>query len=129
MEIAWKIYQDTGLVRLKYFGEPNYDTWAEVMENIFRHPDYRIGFGFVADLSESGIPDTDHLKLVRQFIVNHKNEFCGTRWANVTDRPAHYGMTRMAQVFVEDLPTQLRIFNSMNEAEAWASGAVTSDDS
>ncbi len=122
MEITWEIDRDRRLVRMRYTGEPDYATWAGVMERIFRHPDYQPGHGFVADLAESAVPDAAHLQSVRDFFAAHRAEMAGGRWANVVDRPGHYGMTRMAQVLAEGLPARLEVFSSVTEAEAWARG-------
>jgi hypothetical protein len=97
------------------------------MEEIFRHPDYRRGFAFIADLSESAIPDPEHLRQVRHFLETHEDAIGGCRWANVTTNPAHYGMTRMAQVFVEGMPTTLGVFSSSEEAEAWIRAGFEED--
>ncbi|MBN2426280.1 MAG: hypothetical protein JXR46_11415 [Calditrichaceae bacterium] len=119
MKIIWKINVAEGFVSLKYSGDPDFVIWAKVMEEIFIHPDYRPGMGFIADLTESGPPDTAHLQLVTHFLKSNADQFKGAKWANVTARPVHKGMTRVAQVYVEEMPTQLRAFTSFEEAEAW----------
>ena len=125
MEIQWTINEKQGFVHLKYNGDPDFEYWAKVMTEIFKHPDFKPGIGFVADLTKSEAPDADHLKSVRSFLVSHKEQMSGTKWANVTgQRPVHYGMTRMAQVYIEDLPWQLNAFISEKEAIEWATAPV-----
>lgn len=126
MKIEWKINKEEGFVHLKYYGNPDYKYWSEVMEEIFSHADYYSpGIGFVADLTESEAPDAEHLKSVKNFLISHKEQMAGTKWANVTaQRPVHYGMTRMAQVFVEGLPVELNAFNSMEDAIEWATSPI-----
>jgi hypothetical protein len=120
MELNWTIEGNKGYVYLKYSGDPDFKTWSETMIDIFKHPEYKSGFGFLADLTESGIPDTNHLRAVKEFIIDHKSEMANSKWANiVTQRPAHYGMTRVAQVFVEDLPVQINAFLTEREALEW----------
>jgi len=122
MEITWFVDPGAGLVRLRYRGEPDFNVWAGVMTAIFADPAYRPGFGFVADLTESGVPDTDHLRQVELFVRRHERQMKGSRWANVTHDIVHYGMTGVAEVFVEDLSSTIRAFTSAADAEAWASG-------
>jgi hypothetical protein len=120
MEIKWHINKNKAYVHLKYYGNPEFDVWAEVMENIFSHPDYKPGFGFLADLTQSGAPDPDHLRDVKDFLIDHKAQTTGIKWANITtERPVHYGMTRMAQVFIEGLPMQINAFQTEEEAVKW----------
>ena len=125
MEIEWSINQKQGFVHLKYNGNPDFEHWAEVMTEIFSHADFKSGIGFVADLTESEAPDADHLKSVKDFLISHKEKLKGARWANITaQRPVHYGITRMAQVYIEDLPWQLNAFLSEKEAIEWATEPV-----
>jgi hypothetical protein len=120
MEIEWYINKENSYIHLKYYGKPDYNYWAKTMEDIFSHPDYGHGMGFIADLVECDAPDTDHLKSVKDFLVAHKVQMAGTKWANVTaERTVHYGMTRMAQVFVEGLPHELNAFLTVEEALKW----------
>jgi hypothetical protein len=122
MKITWSIDAKDRLVRLRYSGLPDYEFWEKAMIEIFSHPDYRPGFGFVADLRNSGVPDQAHLRRVAAIFGIHREEVGESRWANVTTDPAHYGMSRMAQVFVEGQPVPLRIFEALEAAERWAGG-------
>ena len=79
MEIEWHINKDKGFVRLKYYGDPDFKVWADVMESIFKHPDYKTGFGFLADLTESGAPDPDHLRSDRDFLEDHEAQMAGSK--------------------------------------------------
>lgn len=124
MQITWTIDKKNELVRLKYFGNPDFETWAGVMEDIFKHPDFKAGMGFMADLKKSGAPDSNHLRAVKNFLISHKEQMNGIRWANITTkRPVHYGMTRMAQVLVEEQPWELNAFYSEKEAMEWLCSA------
>jgi len=124
MKIEWSINKDKHYVHLKYYGQPDFDYWTNIMENIFAHPDYIQGMGFIANLTESDAPDANHLRAVKDFIISHKTQMEGIRWANVTARrTVHFGMTRMAQVFVENLPNELNAFLSEKEALEWVTAS------
>jgi len=121
MLIDWQIDEVRGVVHLRYRGTPEFVFWAATMRSIFAHPSYRTGFGFVADLADSEPPDTSYVLQSIQFVAEHAAEFGAARWANVTVNPAHYGMTRIAQARSHELPSQLEVFRTVDEAVAWAS--------
>lgn len=129
MNITWSIDSRAGLVRLVYVGDVDYPTWEATMLEIFAHPDYRPGLGFVANLTDAAAPDQAHLRRVTEFVAAHQDEMGTSRWANVTKKPAHVGMTRMAQVFVEDMGNSLQVFSDQEEAERWATGGPSPEDS
>ncbi len=128
MEISWFVDPDAHLVRLKYRGEPDFEVWSKVMLAIFADPAYRTGFGFVADLTESGLPDTAHLRQVDAFVRKHEGRLRGCRWANITNDVVHYGMTRVAEAFIDDLSWEIRAFTSAADADSWARGESPIDD-
>ena len=129
MEIAWSIDPELRLVRLKYRGSADYPAWEKTMLEIFSHPDYRPGFGFIANLADAEVPDQAHLRQVSDFVAAHQEQLAGSRWANVTTQAAHYGMTRMAQVFVEGSVSPLQVFDSEEKAERWATGREEAEES
>jgi hypothetical protein len=119
--IDWHIDPERGVVHLRYGGTPEFSVWSETMRAIFAHPEYRVGFGFVADIGGCEPPDTSYVVQNIQFVAEHAAQIGSARWANVTTDPAHYGMTRIAQARSHDLPSQVDVFRTMEEAIAWAS--------
>lgn len=120
MTIDWHIDATRGLVHLQYSGTPQFSAWAETMRSIFAHPSYRVGFGFIADIEQCAPPDTTYVLASIQFVAEHAAEFGSARWANVTTDPAHYGMTRVVQARSHELPSNVDVFRTMDEAIAWA---------
>lgn len=118
MIISWHIDEQRGLVHLHYSGEPRFKVWANTMLDIFVHPAYRAGFGFVADIGDCTPPDTPYILACIRFVAEHADEFGSARWANVTTDLAHYGMTRIAQARSEELPSNVEVFATMDEAIA-----------
>lgn len=121
MTIDWHIDEPRGLVHLRYSGTPEFTYWANTMREVFAHPSYRAGFGFVADIDDCAPPDTAYVVASISFVAEHAAEFGRARWANVTTDPAHYGMTRVAQGRSQELPSEVEVFSSLEEAIAWAS--------
>jgi hypothetical protein len=121
MIIEWHIDEARGLVHLRYSGTPEFVVWADTMRDIFAHPAYRTGFGFVADIGDCTPPDTPYILASIKFVAEHVAEFGSARWANVTTDLAHYGMTRIAQARSQELPSNVEVFAAMDEAIAWAS--------
>ena len=127
MQIDWQLDSSAGLVTLEYGGAPDAAAWAATMREIFAHPAYRAGFGFVALLDGSDVPDVAHLAEVQRFIEQHAAQMHGARWANVTTDPAHYGMTRIAQVRSEMLTVEIQAFDNVTDAAAWAARPALRD--
>ncbi len=121
MTIDWHIDPARGLVHLRYGGTPHFAVWANTMLEVFAHPSYEAGFGFVADIADCAPPDTPYILACINFVAEHAAEFGSARWANVTSDPAHYGMTRVAQGRSQELPSNVEVFATFEEAIAWAS--------
>jgi len=109
------------LVHLRYAGTPHFTVWANTMREVFAHPSYAAGFGFVADITDSAPPDTQYILACINFVTEHAAEFASARWANVTTDPAHYGMTRVTQGRSQELPSTVEVFATFEAAIAWAS--------
>lgn len=121
MRIDWHIDAARGLVHLRYGGIPQFTVWASTMLDVFAHPLYEAGFGFIADLSHCAPPDTPYILASIKFVSEHPAEFGSARWANVTTDPAHYGMTRVAQGRSQELPSNVEVFATFEDAIVWAS--------
>ncbi len=130
MKIDWHIDPTSGLVHLKYSGSTEFAYWSATMRAIFAHEHYRPGFGFVAEIDGALVPDAAYLAQALDFVERHAEQFAGSRWANVTVNPAHYGMTRMAQARSHSFTSELAAFPTVAEAVAWVrrSSAATASD-
>lgn len=120
MPIDWTLDDTRGVVRLVYSGPAVHDEWIAAMRDIFAHPAYRPGFGFVALVDDAHPPDSVYIQRSAAFIREHAATLGDFRWANVTKRPAHYGMTRVAQAHSDDLPGDLAVFDNEATAILWA---------
>jgi len=120
MPITWTLDDATGVVRLVYAGETKHTEWVEMMQAVFAHPAYRPGMGFVAIVDDSSPPDSAYIQRSAAFIREHAATLGDFRWANVTRRPVHFGMTRVAQAHSDDLPGDLAVFDDEAKALAWA---------
>jgi hypothetical protein len=119
MGIRYEIDAAGRLVRLRYEGAPTFEEWAGVMLDVFQAPGYEPGFDFLADRRAVSAPTKEYLQQVVAFAQAHESRLAGSRWAMVVATPAGFGMARMGQVLLGDLPTTMRIFTDMAAAEAW----------
>ena len=126
MKIDWTIDPSARLVYLKYSGTTEFAYWSATMRSIFAHEHYEPGFGFIAEIDGALVPDGANLTQMLEFVERHAAEFSGSRWANVTVNPAHFGMTRVAQARSHHFTSELAAFTSVAEAERWARGPVDS---
>lgn len=128
MKIDWHIDPNARVVYLKYSGTTEFAYWSATMHRILADEHYEPGFGFVAEIDGALVPDTAVLTQMLNFVERRGPEFKGSRWANVTVNPAHFGMTRMAQARSQHFTSELAVFTTVAEAEQWAGRASAADE-
>ena len=95
----------------------------EIIANIeatLQRPDYRPGMKDLTDLREyaHGASREDIARLA-QCIVGHNEAVTGMRAALVVSTPVSYGMARMLQTHLDDLPSEIAVFYDIEEAKRW----------
>lgn len=119
MEIDWQIDTERQVVFMRYRGPLDFEYWAETIRTIFADPEHRPGMHFLAELDGSPPPDAEYIRASIDFVEVNTARFGACRWANVTQVPAHYGMTRVVQVRGQHLPSTVGVFGTVPEALAW----------
>lgn len=98
---------------------------AEMLDAItasVSHPDFEPGFDVYSD--HTGITrvfTTDQARRLAGHLASLSEQMAGSRWAIVTDKEASFGMMRMLSVFAQEVPMELEVFRSPEEAEQWLS--------
>lgn len=117
MPVSWRI--SDGLLWLESDGVASFEEWREAVEAALRHPDHRPGLGVVHDWRRLRVaPEAEQLHAR----ASYAGRLGARRWAVVVDGRAGYGMGRMAEILTEPKPVELRVFQDIGEAEAWARG-------
>jgi hypothetical protein len=90
------------------------------IEATLQHPEYRPGMKNLTDLREyvHGATKEDMARLA-EHIIGHSGATRGTKAALVVSSTVSYGMARMLQTHLDDLPAQIAIFYDIDEAKRW----------
>jgi len=119
MGINYSIDAEARIVRLEYVGDSTVDELMATMRAIFRSPQYRPGFGFLADRRNAGAPASDDAEHILAFMVLHRDRIVGGRWALVIGSPASHDMGRIGQTISESGPMRVQVFQYIKNAERW----------
>jgi hypothetical protein len=118
--LVYSIDAEARLVRLDYMGEVSADEWCSVMRTVFRQPQFKPGFGFLADRRRGVTPTRLYLERIMAFIACQRAHLAGSRLALVvTDDAASYGMGRMGEIMAEQGPLRVQVFRDIDQAESW----------
>jgi len=102
-------------------------TIAEILEAItssVEHPDFEPGFDILTDHTAVGRPLTrEQVERTTIHLRALAKSLGGARWAVVTKKSASRGMIHMLAVHAEEVPMEIRAFDSMADAEVWLSSS------
>ncbi len=101
-------------------GDFTFDEILDTVTKAVNDPDFVPGCDILSDHTQVGEVLT--MSQARRLTVHLRGlseHFAGARWAVVTTKPASYGMMRMLSVLVEEVPMQLEVFHSFEDAERW----------
>lgn len=93
--------------------------WLGHMDRALADPAWRPGFDVMIVRLKSKEPvPTSFIQGLAQYVHDH-TQFRHMRWVGVVDKPAPYGMGRMFEAMVADLPIETAVFDDLEEAERW----------
>jgi hypothetical protein len=118
MSITYSVDATAGIVRLRYHSKPTIAEWEATMLAVLDDPEFRPGFGILADRRGVPAPSSDYVRSTLEFGRSHP-VLSFSRFALVVDTPAAFGMGRMGQILGDDLPGAIAVFKSYDDAEAW----------
>jgi hypothetical protein len=122
MAISYSIDRGARLVRLHYDGLVVYEDWAHMMSKLAIDRAFAPGFGVLADRRRTGTATVAFVHCVVNFLVAYAERVTISRWATVVDGSAAYGMSRMAQLLLKDLPFPCGVFTDESSAIDWLYG-------
>lgn len=120
MAIDVTIDTESHLVCRTVTGAYSLDQMIASIEATFQHPDYRPGMKELADFRECvhGATKEDVASLV-ECVIGHREAASGTRAAVVVSTAVTYGMSRMAQIYLDGFPSEIAVFYDMEDAKRW----------
>ena len=103
-------------------------TFEEVKSSykkVLTHPDFQEEMYAIWDIREadaSKFDSQDVIRLARYFETQIKNR-AEYKVAVIVSRDLEYGLSKMYQVAVADLPSKIGIFINLEDAKKWVSGS------
>lgn len=126
MPINYWIEKDHRHIRSIVSGNITIDDIFQTINASIEDADFEPGFDILSDHTEISEPlTTIQANQVSSYLKNLHSVMAYSRWAVITKLPASYGMMRMLSVFLEEVPMELNIFDTLEEAEKWLSQPKT----
>ncbi len=120
MSIRYWVQPERRRICTEIVGDFTSEEIRETISNSLTDPDCGPGFHILSDHRRIGEPiKTAELKQMLGFLASFRDKLRGTRWAIVTIKPASMGMMNMLAVMANDLPLEVRVFQSKKTAELW----------
>lgn len=117
-----------GVIRFRTTGEVEYASGLDVLRAGFGAAADRPGtrWGLLFDIRESAENRSEtELRGIAAAVGDHRHLLTG-RCAIVASDPLHYGLARMACVYLDGLGLRAGAFGSVDEAEEWVRGTDAS---
>jgi hypothetical protein len=122
MPIKYWIEKDHRRIRAVVSGDITIDDVFTAIKGATEDADFEPGFDVLSDHTEVVAPlTTKQAEQMSSYLSSLSKVMAHSRWAVITKNPASYGMMRMLSVFLEEVPMELKIFETMEEADKWLS--------
>lgn len=119
--LAYEIDDERGLVLVTVDRQLTIDDWRATLDALVNDPRWNYGFSVVTDRRSAPIPDAEYVRTAIRSLSDRFGSPVPMRWASVTPPgPVAFGMGRMAELMGESTDVTFRVFQSLEEAIAWA---------
>jgi hypothetical protein len=127
MPITYCFDPESGILRTRCLGEISLDDTLEHFDQVASDPRLPDGCKALLDLDQLvSVPATGQVRdVVHELGRRLKQTIRFGPWAIVAERDAVYGMSRMFQVFLEQVGIESRVFRSTDEALRWLESGET----
>ena len=120
MPVDISIDKENGLVTRVIRGRVTTDEVLKSLKQVLDHPDYHQGIKSLTDLREvTPQAETVEIKKIAQLIKDQGERLKGGKAAVLVSTQITYGMMRMLQAYCDESPLEIRVFYSLDKAEAW----------
>jgi hypothetical protein len=107
-------------VVVKVSGKVTLDEIVAAIDASVKDPRFTSGFDVYSDHLEVEEPiSTEQARALTAHLQSLRPHVAGARWAVVTRARASYGMIRMISAYAQQVPMDVRPFETHAEAEAW----------
>lgn len=120
MPITNVIDEKAGRVVSKVSGDFTIEDIVTAISGSVKDPRFQPGFHILSDHTCVGAPlTTIQAKQMMAHLETLSKYLRGSRWAVVTTKAASFGMFRMTSALAERIPTEIQVFHTHEDAEAW----------
>jgi hypothetical protein len=122
MSITHSVDATHSLVTLRYEGVPTLSDAIGAMDQVLAHPALTSRFRYLHDRRANiAAPDTSYVLGIAKYADAHATALRGARWAVVVEPEmiASFGMGRVEQILLEQVPISVAVFVSLAEALVW----------
>jgi hypothetical protein len=120
MSITYAFDPESGVLRTRCAGHITLEDTLEHFRQIEADDSLPDRFKALLDVSQlESLPETRQLRAATSGLGRMQKRASWGPWAIVAERDAVYGLSRMFQVFLEELGIRCRVFRSRDAAEDW----------
>jgi hypothetical protein len=122
MAIAYEIDHDASLIRVRLSDPLSGEEIVETVDALLAAPDLSPGLAILSDHALlQATASSELVKSVMPLLERLAERLGRFKCALVVPADGSYGMARMAEVFAEGTPAEVRAFRTVVEAKAWLS--------
>ncbi|GMR08078.1 MAG: hypothetical protein BMS9Abin26_1083 [Gammaproteobacteria bacterium] len=122
MTIDTNVDPGTGIITYSVTGCPSYEEFLAAIASRFEHPDFRLDMNVLWDLREANFTtlETSTLRQIAEFIkLKYDSHYAEHKAALVASKNLEYGLCRVYAVYANILPSQIRVFRTLEDAHGW----------
>ena len=119
MTFEYSIDPEAGFIIERFYGPVYPETIYAALKEIAADPLYQQHFDGMVDLRQA-VMEVRFPEMLKLSLFEKQDAHTSTgRWVFIADTVNNYGTMRMFQTLVEDMPMQVTLVRSLEEAEAW----------
>jgi hypothetical protein len=116
--LAVTVDSDTGTVTVQAVDDLAVEELRRLLSALYRGAEAAASLRMLWDLSRARVPSSFDVRSVTSFIHRNRPKIPG-RTAIVAAQDVAYGISRAAQVHLEDVPVDLQVFRKREDAVEW----------
>ena len=129
MSITYSFEPESGILRTRCAGHVTLEDTLEHFRQVAEDPALPKRYKALLDIDQlTSVPATAQLRGALSGLDRILKDAVWDRWAIVAQSDVAFGMSRMFQVFLEDLGVPCRVFRDLDDAERWLASSDTETD-
>jgi len=117
--MKYAIDPDAGVIYGVAQGEVSVEEYTAFLDAVVSDPAYQPSFTWIYDVTDAQTPSGEFVREIARVDASRGELFGGTRQAIVVSSEAQFGMARMYEILVDELPGPRQVCRSLDEAREW----------